>query len=130
MSLPLETCRALAEKYAEVREHRYVSGDAVYYSETFAPDWHRHGRLGFVMWDQDREGIDTQHIWCPRLDDLLSVASSHATTVCQLVQASYGESDSPTPDGNWLFSASAWPDDVCGADTPEAAVAAWLLARQ
>lgn len=116
--LDRETCEAL-RVLPEVWEHRWREGDAGYMPGEIRP-----GR-----WTKEMgTPYDGDWLWAPTLSDLLrmAVARCHA-----------GPQDQPVligaPSGKqWSFGDGVLRvmQGECGSgDTPEAAVAAWLLAR-
>lgn len=121
--LSLETCRALAERYAEVREHEWRYGDLA---------WYRHDDLWYVIntiGSTDTEAAPDSVYWCPRVGDLLNIAQIHAGCFHLNQHSGFG---APGQYGEWgAFDCHEGEGGSRGlGDTPEAAVAAWLLARK
>lgn len=124
--LDRETCEALARAYPEIGGHREenISGwDLAYHRKNAA--W------SLSLMAESAAPYPEDALWCPRLEDLLALA--HAR--CGPGEAPdlwYGlrrEGDRNV----WRFSVSPATDDQfqngTEADTPQAAVAAWLLAH-
>lgn len=142
--LDRETCEALAAAYLEVGERRFDEGDWVYWhdqddcdSQPYALDngfadeetWNDHGKKA---------------IWCPRLDQLLDLARTAAANLTEETKRGgfYLSLDWHIGENNRFGGPPclctmrttvpgwAWPAMATAmfGDTPEAAVAAWLLA--
>ena len=136
-----KTCRALAEKYPEVRDHSFVEGDCYWASTTGsmsrriavenAGEWRE-------TWLGEPVGKNARQLWCPRLSDLLQIADiipveryrPETVLACTLDE---------NGDRRWMFNHGpsgevivedgvSWRKAGLG-DTPEEAVAAWLLEK-
>lgn len=130
MSLSREMCEALAEEYPRMRDRQWNDRDLVWAHAVY---WHEGSKRD--SWDllavrELREApsstartpkwrLDT---WCPGLEDLLSMAQSHAKCV-HLKTNCCGEP--------WGLHDCADIDveDHGHGNTPEEAIAAWLIAH-
>jgi len=107
--LSLVTCKALAEKYPEVRERRLRSCE--------------------LFQTEHRNGV-SRHYWCPRTGDLLEIARNTGEAFSLV--------SDPANTANWGhpwtfhfdFDVAGEAEQFFADDTSEAAVAAWLLARK
>lgn len=121
--LDLKTCQALAAAYPEIRDHVFVEGDRFWRPPDLGkPDW-----TPELCWDDEPASCNWAapaegDIWNPLAGDLLPIARSRAAHRGRDIYLFTNWAH------RWCFTDD--PDlDAATAmgDTPEEAVAAWML---
>lgn len=121
------TCERLAEALPEVRGHEWVKGDRYY---------QRYTNGAYLVSPSvivaPRQAVQGWDLWCPSLSDLLAMAcarlSDARTPICLEVGWSKARDGDPEPllDCSCFTYADGQADEEA-ADSPEEAVARWLL---
>ena len=128
--LSLETCKALAEKYAEVREHHFRPGD-MYFLRSPDGGFYENG-CAISTSDHYSRG----EMWCPRLGDLLEIATTllHREQPDELIAVMEWRYDGEPDFCCWVFGGKdahgdrlSWKRIFGQGITPEDAVAEALL---
>lgn len=123
--LPRELCEALAAAYSEEFDnHEMVEGD-----------WHFDHRFDNpLLYDGDASFVERWNgflVWCPRLDQLLAMASAE----CPALDLRLERMVTDHRHGQelwWRFVPAVWEDMVDPGDgeTAEEGIAQWLLKRR
>ena len=119
--LSRETCEALLV-LPEVREHRPRLYDRYYGTVSLA----EHPRpYTCTKAEMKRRGRSIDYgIWCPTLSDLLEMAKDNGVAL----ECVYKEGK-PAWNFGWTLAWDPGVEGIYDRETPEAAVAAWLLSR-
>jgi hypothetical protein len=130
--LSRELCEALAEAYPEMREHRPQEGDWYILDGVGTGDCEIVDPYPYALSARRHDVLEAQDpkaVWCPRLDQLLELVPGVSRFADQMVLTRGYDDDRNAY--RWSFT-DDWGHDGPTlryfADTPEEAIARWLLA--